>query len=100
MGANYLFRVVKSYKWDMNNGPVKDKVLEEQMGNKSADKDMSAPIYRRSDRNTEFRFPFRLEGECSRAKEVAPRKSDLGRHPEDEQFGMSHPLVSRTESGR
>ena len=45
MGANYLFRVVKSIKRDMNNGPVTEKVLEEQMGNKSADKDMSAPIY-------------------------------------------------------
>ncbi len=33
-------------------------------------------------------------------QEEDPRKNDLGRHTEDEQFGMSHPLVSRTESGR
>ena len=76
--------VVKDYKREQTMGGGQNWYEKNCRETKSANKDMLAPIYRRSDRNTEIRFPLRLEGECSRVKEWAPRKSDLGRHPEDE----------------
>ena len=61
--------VVKDYKREQTMGGGREGKRRTASIQNSAGKDMSAPIYRRSDRNTDIRFPLHLEGECSRAKE-------------------------------